>query len=203
MANKTGIANGALVKLGQDLITDIADTSSKAARLCNERLDNARQIVLESHPFNGSVTRVTLAADVDTPSGDGYSNQFSLPANNLRLITVEPISGSTDYALEGSKILFSGTELEIIYIEDTLDDYNLLSALVNEAISAYLAYDLGYLITNDNTTTERMEGLYEKTRRRAITANNRQRKKESFHAEEWLNARMTGGYPSQYPRPTT
>jgi hypothetical protein len=201
MANKTGIANGALVKLGQDLINDIADTSSKAARLCNERIDNARQVVLESVLFNGATTRVTLAADLDVPAYD-YSNQFSLPSDCLRLVTVEPTNGSTKYDIEEDKILFDGTSLEIIYVKDQTD-YNKLSPLVNETISAYLAYDLAYIITNDDSVVQQMERLFEKTKRKATTANNRQRKKESFYADGFITARLVGGYPSQYPQPTT
>ena len=83
-----------------------------------------------------------------------YSKQFSLPSDCLRLVTVEPTNGSTKYDIEEDKILFDGTSLEIIYVKDQTD-YNKLSPLVNETISAYLAYDLAYIITNDNKDFER------------------------------------------------
>jgi hypothetical protein len=201
MANETSIANGALVKLGQQLITSINDSSSNAANICKERISNAKEVVLTSFPFNGAVSRVTLAADVATPAYD-YSNQFTLPSDCLRLITVEPAFADTDYALEGRKILFSGDTLEIIYIKN-ITDYNELDPLVNESISCYLAYDIAYLITNDNQTTERMMQMYEKTIKKAKAANNRQLKKLSFYAANWSDARLVGGYPSQYPTPTT
>lgn len=201
MANETSIANGALVKLGQQLITSINDTSSNAANICKERIANAKEVVLTSFPFNGSISRTTLAADTATPAYD-YDNQFSLPTDCLRLITVEPAFADTDYALEGRKILFSGDTLEIIYIKN-VTDYNELDALTNEAISCYLAYDISYLITNDNQTTERMMMMYEKTIKKAKASNNRQLKKLSFYASNWSDSRLVGGYPSQYPTPTT
>jgi len=199
MASATSIANGALIKLGQDLINAITDTNSKAARICNERLPNARQVVLNSAPFNGSVKRVTLASTVNTPEFF-YTNEFQLPSDCLTLITVEPQYKDTDYALEGDKILYSGTELNIIYVADIANDYNKVDPLVQEAISAYLAKDIAYIITNDNQTANRMEEIYERTLRKAISRNNKQLKRLTFEGTDWLDARLVGGYPSTYPK---
>lgn len=200
MASSTSIANGALVKLGQDLINAITDTESKAARLCKERIDNARQVVLNSHPFNGSVTRVRLAALTSTPAYD-YTHEFQIPTDCLGILTVEPNVSTTDYSLEGDKILYSGTTLDIIYMKDQTD-YNKLDILVNEAISCYLAYDLAYIITNDNGTVERSLAMYDKIFRKAVARNNRQLKRLSFYADSWISARLAGGYPSTYPTPS-
>lgn len=201
MASKTSIANGALVKLGQDLINSVTDTNNKAARICNERLDNAKEVVLNASYFVGSIKRVTLASTTTTPAFN-YTNEFELPSDCLKVVTVEPTGKDTDYALEGGKILYSGTSLELIYVAN-ITDFNLLDPLVNEAISCYLAYDIAYLITNDNQTTERMKEMYEATIRKAITNNNRQRRRLSFQATDFLNARLIGGYPASYPKPTT
>jgi hypothetical protein len=200
MASKTSIANGALVKLGQDLITSITDTNNKAARICNERIDNAKEVVLNTSYFHGSIKRVTLAALTTTPAFK-YSNEFQIPSDCLKIVTVEPEFKDTDYALEGGKILFDGNTLEVIYVSN-ITDFNLLDPLVNEAISAYLAHDIAYLITNDNQTVARMEEVYNKTLQKAISSNNRQRRQQGFEATDFLNARLIGGYPASYPKPT-
>ena len=200
MASRTSIANGALVKLGQDLINNITD-NSKAARVCNERIDNAKEVVLNSAYFNGSLKRVELAALTSTPPYY-YSNEFQLPSDCLKLVTVDPKNKDTDYALEQGKIYYDGTSLEIIYISN-IEDFNLLDPLVNEAISCYLAHDISYLLTKDNQLVDRMEVTYERILRKAITNNNRQRKRLKFEATDFLDARLTGGYPSTYPKPTT
>jgi len=201
MASKTSIANGALVKLGQDLITSITDTNNKAARICNERIDNCKEIVLNTSYFHGSIKRTKLAALTTVPAFK-FSNEFQLPTDCLKLVTVDPENKDTFYSLEGGKILFDGTELEIIYVSN-IEDFNLLDPLVNEAISACLAYDIAYLITNDNQTSERMQQLYERTMQKAISANNRQRRRQGFEATDFLNARLIGGYATTYPKPTT
>ena len=199
MANRTSVANGALVKLGQDLINSITDSNDKAARLCNERLDNAKEVVLSSYPFSGAIKRTKLAPTTDVPAFN-YDNSFLIPADALRILTVDPSFRDSDYQLEADRILFSGTELELIYVAN-ISDYNLLQPIANETISCYLAYDLAYVITNDNQTVDRMYELYERTRQRAIASNNRELKRQEFFTDEWVSSRLLGSYPSRFPAP--
>ena len=185
--------------MGQDLINSITDKNDKVARLCNERLDNAKQVVLSSYPFSGAVQRVILAATDEVPAFN-YSNAFKIPDDCLRIVTLDPSFKDSDYQIEGDRILFSGSTLEMIYVSD-ISDYNLLQPIANETISCYLAYDMSYAITNDNQLVDRMYALYEKTRQRAIASNNRELKREEFFARDWVDARLTGGYPSTFPSP--
>lgn len=199
MANRTSVANGALVKLGQDLINSITDENDKAARLCNERLDNAKEVVLSSYPFSGAITRTILVPTTDVPAFN-YDNSFQIPADCLRILTIQPHERDTDYKLEGDRILYSGTDLDFIYVSN-ITDYNLLQPIANETISCYLAYDIAYAISNDNQVVDRMYQLYEKTRARAIASNNRELKREEFFATDWIDARLLGSYPSRFPAP--
>ena len=55
------ICNNALVDLGEEPITSLAD-NTKAARLCNQRWPAVRDAVLRAHPWNCAVTLARLAA---------------------------------------------------------------------------------------------------------------------------------------------
>ena len=86
MASVVQICNSALNQLGASSITALTE-NSKNARICNERYETIRDAVFRSHPWNCLVTRVQLAQDTETPAW-GFSYQYTLPSNCLRVLSI-------------------------------------------------------------------------------------------------------------------
>lgn len=140
------IANGALSKLGGQLITSFDDGTAEAIR-AKARYQACCNAVLRRHPWNCAIARERLAPLSSTPAF-GYTAKFNLPTNCLRVLSVEGLA-SSDYQIEGRAILASGSLLDLKYIR-SITDANEIDPCLAEAISTYLAYDLTYAFNQDS-----------------------------------------------------
>ena len=154
MASVVDICNGALNQLGASTILSLTE-DSKNARLCNARYTQVRDSLFRSHPWNCLVKRVELARDTATPSW-GFTYQFTLPADCLRVITIL----NYDYKIEGRKILANHGTVKIQYIS-RVEDPNQYDELLRETISAALAADIAFAITSSNPTASNMYTLFQ------------------------------------------
>ena len=162
MASVVDICNGALNQLGASTILSLTE-DSKNARLCNARYTQVRDSLFRSHLWNCLIKRVELARDVDTPSW-GFSYQFTLPADCLRVITI--LNYDYDYKIEGRKILANHGTVKIQYVA-RIEDPNQYDELLRETISAALAADIAYAITSSNPTASNMYTLFQDKLREA------------------------------------
>ena len=156
MASVIQICNSALNQLGASSITALTE-NSKNARLCNERYQTVRDAVYRSHPWNCLIKRAELARDTDTPSW-GFSYQFTLPADCLRVLTI--LNYDYDYKVEGRKILANHGTVKIQYVSRVTDP-NQYDELLRETISASLAADIAYAVTSSNPTASNMYNLFQ------------------------------------------
>ena len=148
MASVVDICNGALNQLGASTILSLTE-DSKNARLCNARYTQVRDSLFRSHPWNCLIKRVELAKDTATPSW-GFSYQFTLPADCLRVLTI--LNYDYDYKIEGRKIVANHGTVKIQYVS-RITDPNQYDELLRETISAALAADIAYAITSSNKHT--------------------------------------------------
>jgi hypothetical protein len=162
MASVVDICNGALNQLGASTILTLTE-DSKNARLCNARYTQVRDSLFRSHLWNCLTKRVELAKDTEVPSW-GFSYQFTLPADCLRVVTI--LNYDYDYKVEGRKILANHGTLKIQYIA-RIEDPNQYDELLRETISASLAADIAYAITSSNPTTQNMYNLFQEKLREA------------------------------------
>ena len=156
MASVVSICNSALNQLGAASITALTD-NSKNARLCNERYETVRDAVFRSHPWNCLIKRQQLAQDAATPAY-GFSYQFSLPSDCLRLLNLDAYN--SDHKVEGRKILCNEQSIKIAYISQVTDP-NEMDVLLRETISAGIAADLGYAITANLQVSKLMQEKYQ------------------------------------------
>jgi len=112
MASTVDICNGALNQLGASTIISLTE-DSKNARLCNARYTQVRDSLFRSHPWNCLQKRVQLASDTATPAW-GFSYQFTLPADCLRVLRIEDYD--SDYKIEGRKIVSNVPTMKVLYI---------------------------------------------------------------------------------------
>jgi|TARA_Y100000033_G_scaffold47449_1_gene53009 hypothetical protein len=156
MASVVDICNGALNQLGASTILSLTE-DSKNARLCNARFTQVRDSVFRSHPWNCLQKRVQLAADSTGPTW-GFTQQYTLPADCLRVITI--LDYDSDYKIEGRKILTDNSSMKILYIS-RITDPNEYDELLRETLSAALAADIAYAITSSNPTANNMYNLFQ------------------------------------------
>ena len=124
MASVVQICNSALNQLGASSITALTE-NSKNARICNERYETVRDAVYRSHPWNCLVKRVQLAQDSDTPAW-GFTYQYTLPSDCLRVLQIKDYS--SDYKIEGRKLLIGESEVYLIYLamESDVNQLNIM-----------------------------------------------------------------------------
>ena len=156
MASVVDICNGALNQLGASTILTLTK-DSKNARLCNARYTQVRDSLFRSHPWNCLIKRTELARDTEVPSW-GFSYQFTLPADSLRVIQI--LNYDYDYKVEGRKILANHETVKIQYVA-RIDDANQYDELLRETISAALAADIAYAVTSSNPTAANMYQLFQ------------------------------------------
>lgn len=145
------ICNNALQKLGATRITAI-DEDSRNARACNATYEGTKQAELRAHVWNFAIKRAELAADSEAPAW-GRANAFTLPSDFLRLLPPYPEDNlnSTDWQIEGKKILTDDdAPIYIRYIYNVTDP-NEMDALFLDMLSIKLAYDICEEITQSNT----------------------------------------------------
>ena len=162
MASVVDICNGALNQLGASTILSLTE-DSKNARLCNARYTQVRDSLFRSHPWNCLIRRVELARDTETPAW-GFSYQFTLPADCLRVLTI--LNYDYDYKVEGRKILANHDTVKIQYVS-RVTDANQYDELLRETISASLAADIAYAVTSSNPTASNMYNLFQDKLREA------------------------------------
>ena len=84
MPSAVDISNAALNTLGASNIISLTEDSN-AARIINQRYDTVRDAVFRSHNWNSLIRRADLAKLSDAPTF-GYTNQFSLPGDCIRVL---------------------------------------------------------------------------------------------------------------------
>jgi hypothetical protein len=181
------IANSALAKIGAATILSL-DDDTKEARLCKIRLTPIRRIVLRMHPWNCAIGRVLLAPLVETPAF-GLTKVFQQPSDCLRIIDITPLD--VFYRIEGRKILCNESSLELRYLKDETD-WTKFDELLGEAIACYLAWDIGFPLTQSNTVVERVWKQFETIKRQAKSVDAQEERDYELTADTFLDARIQG-----------
>ena len=193
MASEVDICNSALNQLGASQI--IARTeNSKAARVVNQRYDFVRDKVSRSHPWNACVRRASLGQETDTPTYK-YAYQYALPTDPycLRVINISTGGNYEEldiaYQIEGRKLLTDESTVYLRYIA-RITDPNEYDALLIEALTAALAADISYAITNSVTLARELQGLYALKLSEARFADAQENFPDVIEADTFTNARL-------------
>ena len=158
MTSAVDIANSALNNIGASTINSLTE-DSVAARIVNQRYTFVRDAVFRAHPWNCLVRRASLAQNSTAPTW-GYTYAYNLPTDPycLRVLRLEKLY--LDYKVEGRTIVSDEQTMKIKYIARVTDP-NEYDTLLIETISARLAADTCYSITNSNSLVASMYSLYE------------------------------------------
>lgn len=146
------LCNAALARLGEARIVDLLD-DNVAARACHAMLPIARAEVLRSHRWNFATARATLAALGEAPAF-GYARAYGLPADNLRVLEVNGVSGTggpgAAWEVEGEHLLCQDETCHLVYVRDE-DNYHRWDPLAQAALILLLASRIAPAIMGGST----------------------------------------------------
>ena len=192
MASVVDICNSGLNLLGASTITALTD-DSKNARLCNQRYEPIRNRIFRSHAWNCLTKRVQLAQDSTAPVIE-YSYQYTLPSDCLRVLkihtgTTDSIESSIDYVVEGRKVKTNEGTVYLVYIALDTDPNN-YDTYLQEAISAALAADIAYAVTNNATLANNYQTTADERLREARFIDATENSLGTVESNEFTDARL-------------
>lgn len=113
-ATDVTICSNALLLLGAQAITSLLGNDDRTTLMRN-LYPSVRDSTLRSHPWNCAVKRVALAPDVAVPAFD-WDNQFTLPADFMRVLSVGLEGEEVDFKIESGKLLCDDNPAYLRYI---------------------------------------------------------------------------------------
>lgn len=184
MASVTDIANAALLRVGDESIISLTD-STERARACNTAWPIVRREVLRAHSWNSVTTRTKLAALTTAPSW-GFATAYELPADCLSLLEVDTDS---DWRVEGSQIVTDATgELGIRYLKDE-EDTEQYDGMLTEVMVLRLAVEVCERITTTNTKREALLVEYDALLGDARSADGSESSPAEYEEDYWMTVR--------------
>lgn len=162
IATDISICSAALLELGKDGISSF-DEPNDRAKLCKNIYAIEKDSLLREHPWNCSSDRAVLAPMAAVPAF-GFSAQFALPSNFLRLKSVgDHDIGSPNcmkFKVERKKILASGTMLPIEYVFRS--DESDWDSKVVELMIARMVWKMAYPLTQSTSLRDSLADEYKK-----------------------------------------
>jgi len=192
MASVVDICNSALNLLGASTISALTD-DSKNARLCNQRYEPVRNRIFRSHAWNCLTKRVQLAQDSTAPVVE-YSYAYTLPSDCLRVLKIhtgatDSIESDIDYQVEGRKIKTNEGTVYLVYIA-LITDPNEYDVYLQEALSASLASDIAYAVTNNATLAKNYLEVADERLREARFIDATENSLGTIESNEFTDARL-------------
>lgn len=189
MASDVSICNRGLQKLGAGRIVSLTENSTNA-RECAACYEELRDAELRAHTWGFAIKRVQLAADTSAPVF-GPANSFTLPADFLRLLPVDPedLTNSEDWRIEGRKLLTNDSApLNLRYIYQC-EDANEMDALFRESLASRIAYELCEKITQSNQKKQAAANDYKRAINEAKRVNAIEKEAEESPEDTWVSVR--------------
>lgn len=187
MTSKVSICNTALINLGADTIISLTE-DTKQARDCNVVYDVIRQDLLRGHPWNFAIKRQQLAATVADPVFE-FNNQFNLPSDSLRILKV--FDETSEYKIEGDKIISDQTPLKVVYIRNE-EDVALFDSNFSYLLSLGIAAEIAYSITGSTQQASLMRQRYIQARRESKQWDGQEGSPGTWEDGTWINEFFRG-----------
>ena len=179
-----GISNSALVKVGADRITDLAQ-NTKTAILLSTIFDSVRDEVLRSHPWRFAIKRATLTPTSTVPPFE-YDFTYDLPNDCLRIVRLD--DEQIDWVIEARKLLCSENPINVVYIYQN-DEPSTWDTMFAEVMAWRLAAEISYNLTQSVTLFDRLELGYQKALGQARAMSGFEGSVTGFEATTWTDAR--------------
>lgn len=193
MTTAVSICSNALLMLGAQTINSFNDSANlDRAKLCANLYPTVRNKLLRSHPWNCAVKRLLLAPDASAPVF-GYSYQFQLPTDCLRVLEVGSGGAQIDYLIEGRQILTDAASIELRYVFLNTDENSWDEALVHLATLA-MAARIAYAVTQSASMEQTRTQEFQMALREAKAIDGQEEPPQTLGDERLLSARLGGGW---------
>ena len=192
-ANCLGIANVALTLVGTRLLSSYTD-NSKECVLISTNWDFYRLAVLRDGFYNCATNRAVLTQNQNYTAPFGFTNQFLLPPDFVRVKWLMGDSGpmqddTSAYRIENGNLLTNMSQINLVYVFNLINPA-LMDPLLSDAFAAYIAKEICYSLTNSDSLKQDMQKEYKLRRQRALFVNGAENPAEVIDADIWLRARM-------------
>lgn len=189
MASKVSICSNALLMLGAQPIASFTDGSDRA-RLASNLYPGERKAFMRAHNWGALTTRVSLAPMAQAPAF-GYSRQFALPGDCIRLLDVGEEGETMTYRVERKRILYNGTILPVRYIAD-LDEGEWDDSMVY-AMELRMAALFAYPITASSSLADALAARAKDALKEAKTIDGQEDDTQAIEHSPLLDSRYAGG----------
>lgn len=192
MASSIEICNTALILIGQEPIITLDDTS-KQARLCKRLYNSTLEGLLRQYPWTFAIRRVILSPDAEVPSF-GYSRQFTLPSDCLRIVDIRFTDCEYDWLKPGEVAVERGKILaneEIIYLRyvGSINDPNLFDTQFRDVLSYRLAGMMCHALTADQDLLTKLKQMEIQALQLAMHTSAIENKPQPVHEGNWIPSR--------------
>lgn len=199
MSNKTEVINRALVKIGANTIAS-PDEASEQARKALMIFETVAQNELRRQAWNFAKGRATLAPLAVSPGGDDFANGYNLPADCLRLISLngnwlfttmrEGYDGSyVSFAIEGRVLLANEATAKIVYVRDVTANVSIWDATFVEAMACRLAVELTQSLVKNMTLKQSLKQDYAEALKEAKRTNAIELPPQTLPDDSWVLSR--------------
>jgi hypothetical protein len=183
VASTVDVCNQALVKVGAERITSLADGTKQADTLA-AIFDIKRDAELSAHPWTFAIKRVLLPASVTAPIGADWAYAYPMPSDYLSMVEVggsyvfydassgtDPDVGGPLFGIEGGAVLTSAASPLFIRYVYRVTNSGLFPALFVEALACRLAAELCEALTQSTSKREAAWAEYKQAIRQAKRVN--------------------------------
>ena len=216
MADQLSIENLALLRLGEEPIITVGDSSERALALA-AIYDDMRDVVQSDYPWKFCTVRANLSPS-GTPPIFGYRYQYPLPSDCLKFWGIVgahssgwPMSSSTwgevdprlRYDIEGQYVVTNVQVNGFLPVKYSIQitDESQFTPLFGSTFALRLAAEVAYRLTRNAALKGEILKEYFLELNKATSADAKQGTPNKALPERWQDARMTGNSGAGWPLP--
>jgi hypothetical protein len=171
VSSKTQICNLALTQIGAQRIISL-DDGTEVATVCSVLFDDISDEVISMGPWTSCVFRANLAALATTPLFE-FAYEFQLPEDPFCLRVLGVDCPTSEYRIEGRKILSDQSELNIKYIGRPSDPSQ-YDQMLKRAVTARLKMELAYAFSGQISVQQAAEQAFKDALRYGLGVDGKQ-----------------------------
>lgn len=155
-----------LLQSNEEIVTNIETPTTNTEVVCKRWYDVTRKATLRKGIWNFALKRIILTPDA-TPPAYGYTQSYNLPADFIRMVTIETEPGRTlnqKYEIENGKILINTADTASLYIKYVFDQVVVakFDASFLDVMTMELALRMAYKFSASSSRVAQIEEMLQK-----------------------------------------